>query len=161
MKKLTGALATLVFTATLSSAAFAFPPTTIAPTPKGLHQEHFKQKNSQLKEFIKASIKKNNGDLQKVKADVDQYLNAQRLNHQMHLEKIANEKGMTVEELKKQFAQKRQIRLEEKAKKLNLTPAELKKQMQTRHDEKLKVMAQDLGLTLEQLKQILPSKINR
>lgn len=79
------------------------------------------------------------------------------------LSEIAKQKGITVEELKKQMAEGKwgkgrhkpldEAKLKEIAEKKGITVEELKKQIAERHEAKLKEIAEKKGITVEELKQ--------
>jgi len=68
------------------------------------------------------------------------------------LEKVAKEKGITVDELKKQIEQKREAKLAEIAKEKGITVEELKKQMREKRENHLAEMAKARGMSVDELK---------
>ena len=151
MKKLIVFLSLLVFLLVIALPAFAKAPN--GPSDKA----HQKGDKHQLETLIKDSLKKNNGDLAKVKLDVDNFVAQKKVQREAKLQEMAKEKNISVDELKAQFKNKCQEKMSEKANKKGLTTDEMHKKMTEKHLERMDKMAKELGLTTEQLKQILPT----
>jgi len=86
------------------------------------------------------------------------------------LSEIAKQKGITVDELKKQMAEGKwgkgrhkpldEAKLKEIAEKKGITVEELKKRIAERHEAKLKEIAEKKGITVEELKQRIDQRQN-
>jgi uncharacterized protein YdbL (DUF1318 family) len=146
----------VVFLLGLAVPAFAVSPFDAEPV-KHSKSEKFNQGKCGMDTLIKDSLKKNNGDLSRVKQDVDKFIAEKKVQREAKLQEVAKEKGITVDELKAQFKQKHQQRLEEKAAQKGVKPDELKQKMLEKRAPHMEKWAKDLGLTPEQLKQILPA----
>lgn len=80
--------------------------------------------------------------------------------NQQLLEKIAKEKGITVEELKKQLKAEHKARFEKMAKERGISVDALKAQLKAEHRAKLESLAKEKGITVEELKkQFLEKKL--
>lgn len=153
MKKAWVAIFALLLFLGLSANAFAI---NDAQGVKAKHDRNDPNKSCKLESIIKDSLKKNNGDLAKVKEDVAKFLANKKLEREARLQEIAKKKGLTVDELKAKMSEKRQQKLQEKATQKGVSLEELKKQMISKHEQRLSEMAKTLGISVEQLKQILP-----
>ncbi len=157
MKKLLGGVMALLLTVSVNTGSLSAAPIQNFKTHSShVNQKCLKEKHQGLENLIRSSLQKNNGDLNKVKKDVNQYLAKKRALRGEKLARIAKKKGISVEELKTRISEKRQERLERRAKEIGVTTEELKNQMINRHQQKMESMAKNLGITTEHLKQILP-----
>ncbi|MEN8904983.1 MAG: hypothetical protein ABF289_03390 [Clostridiales bacterium] len=81
------------------------------------------------------------------------------------LQEMADEKGLTVKELKEEMKTQREAKLQEMADEKGITLEELKEEMKTKREEmkvkrevKLQEMADEKGITLEELKEEMKIK---
>ncbi|MDA8441655.1 MAG: hypothetical protein M0Z55_04695 [Peptococcaceae bacterium] len=157
MKRLLAVVSGLVFTVGMAAQAVAYTPVGAEKGKTAGHMQHQGGKECSLKLFLQQSLKANQGDLTKVKADVDKMVADKKALHETRLKERAAKEGLSVDELKTKMQAKRAARLEQMAKQHNMSVAEFKAQMQAKRDSGLKSLASDLGLTVDQVKQILPT----
>ncbi|MBN6189358.1 hypothetical protein JQN58_21120 [Aneurinibacillus sp. BA2021] len=87
---------------------------------------------------------------------VDELKKQMKAEREAKLAELAKQKGITVDELKKQMKAEREAKLAELAKQKGITVDELKKQMQEKRDAKLAELAKEKGITVDELKKQLP-----
>ena len=83
---------------------------------------------------------------------VDELITKLKVERKAKFEKMAKERGISVEELKAEFKAEHKAKLEKMAKERGVTLEELKKQLKAEHKTKLENMAKDKGITVEELK---------
>lgn len=146
---------TVILMLVFTSVALAVTPLTDGAKHK--QSDRFnKHKSCNLEQLIKDSLQKNKGDMAKVKEDLAKLYTEKSTRHETKLQEIAKQKGISVEELKAQFAEKHKDKLAAKAKEKNLSVEELQQKFAAKHKEKMTEMAKNLGISVEQLQEILP-----
>jgi uncharacterized protein YdbL (DUF1318 family) len=134
-KKIGGIVAISMLTMALSSNVFA-DTADVSTTPKiGIKSEKMG-----LRAMEKGTFPQGRGQGQPGKMDEEK------------LAKLAEEKGITVEELKAQMEKEREAKLADMAKEKGITVEELKAQMQMTPEERLAKLAEEKGITVEELK---------
>jgi methylphosphotriester-DNA--protein-cysteine methyltransferase len=83
---------------------------------------------------------------------VDELITKLKAERAAKFEKMAKERGISVEALKKQFKAEHKATMEKMAKERGVTVEALKKQLKSEHNIKLEKIAKDKGITVEELK---------